>query len=112
MRILICHSCLFGGKSYSSSIILPYSGDSEGVYQLELDLISVHFSHHPLYSVEHVLASRLQQACQQHATKIANKSIDYHSERVSAKAKGHVPVREFNYTISNRSKHSRPQSLS
>jgi coiled-coil and C2 domain-containing protein 2A len=56
--------------------------DDEGVYQLELDLTSLHFTHHPLFSVEHVLASRLQQACRQHATKLASKTIEYHNERV------------------------------
>ena len=56
--------------------------DNEGVYQLELDLTSLHFTHHPLFSVEHVLASRLQQACRQHAAKLASKTIEYHNERV------------------------------
>lgn len=65
------------------SVCLSGAGD-DGVYQLELDLTSLHFTHHPLFSVEHVLASRLQQACRQHASKLASKTTEYHNERVSA----------------------------
>uniref|UniRef100_A0A4W4DTT0 C2 domain-containing protein n=1 Tax=Electrophorus electricus TaxID=8005 RepID=A0A4W4DTT0_ELEEL len=40
-------------------------GDSQGDYQLDVDVSGLVFSHHPLFSREHVLGVRLAQLCDQ-----------------------------------------------
>ena len=57
-------------------------GAEEEVYQLDIDLSSLHFTHHPLFSVEHVMAARLQQACDQLKKRQRNEMAEYHSEKV------------------------------
>ena len=57
-------------------------GVEEEVYQLDVDLSSLHFTHHPLFSVEHVMAARLQQACDQLKKRQRNEMAEYHSEKV------------------------------
>ena len=86
------------------------SGDDD-VYQLEVDLTSLHFTHHPLFSVEHVIASRLQQACQQYASKMANKSTDYHNERVSTFRECEIVLLIYMKCHLNRSKPWRRPSM-
>ena len=63
----------------------PLLGAEEEVYQLDVDLSSVHFTHHPLFSVEHVMAARLQQACDQLKKRQRNKTAEYHSEKVGGR---------------------------
>ncbi|XP_063222890.1 coiled-coil and C2 domain-containing protein 2A isoform X2 [Bacillus rossius redtenbacheri] len=43
----------------------------DGLYLLELELGGVEFSHHPLFSREHVLSRRLEEQCRHHARRVA-----------------------------------------
>ncbi|XP_023810274.1 coiled-coil and C2 domain-containing protein 2A isoform X2 [Oryzias latipes] len=49
-----------------------YAADPEGDYQLDVEVFGLIFSHHPLFSREHVLASRLCQLYQQYLTRQQN----------------------------------------
>lgn len=44
-------------------------GDPDGDYQLDVDVSGLIFSHHPLFSREHVLGARLAQLYDQHLTR-------------------------------------------
>ncbi len=69
-------------------------GDSErngvGPYQLDMDLASLHFTHHPLFSLEHVLASRLEQSWEQYSRRARDRPAQYYRERVSRRGELHV----------------------
>ncbi|KAI1888734.1 hypothetical protein AGOR_G00171780 [Albula goreensis] len=56
-------------KSKYASRYLPGVGEPEGDYQLDIDVSGLIFSHHPLFSREHVLAARLAQLYDQHLTR-------------------------------------------
>ncbi|KAJ8397457.1 hypothetical protein AAFF_G00437330 [Aldrovandia affinis] len=56
-------------KSKYASRYLPGVGDPEGDYQLDIDVSGLVFSHHPLFSREHVLAARLAQLYDQHLSR-------------------------------------------
>uniref|UniRef100_H2LIP8 C2 domain-containing protein n=1 Tax=Oryzias latipes TaxID=8090 RepID=H2LIP8_ORYLA len=49
-----------------------YDGDPERVYQLDVEVLGLIFSHHPLFSREHVLTSRLCQLYDQYLTRQQN----------------------------------------
>uniref|UniRef100_A0A8C7XTZ9 DUF5523 domain-containing protein n=1 Tax=Oryzias sinensis TaxID=183150 RepID=A0A8C7XTZ9_9TELE len=49
-----------------------YAGDPERVYQLDVEVLGLIFSHHPLFSREHVLTSRLCQLYNQYLTRQQN----------------------------------------
>ena len=49
---------------------------------LDMDINSISFSHHHLFSKEHVLASRLKELYQLYALKEENCIVDYLNERV------------------------------
>lgn len=57
--------CFFLQASLNSEHckLKPESGKG---YQLELDISSISFLHHPLFSTEHVIESRLLQMCDKH----------------------------------------------
>ena len=55
---------------------------------MDIDLSSLHFTHHPLFSVEHVMAARLQQACDQLKKRQRNEMAEYHSEKVLSEGVG------------------------
>lgn len=54
---------------------------SSDVYQLELDVSSIHFFHHPLFSYEHVLSSELEKSYLKYSTRDI-KATEYYSEKV------------------------------
>ena len=52
-------------------------------YQLDLDLNRLEFSHHHLFSREHVLASRLKSLFAEYTSRNRNDIVLYYTERVS-----------------------------
>lgn len=57
-------------------------GAEDNVCQLHLEISSVQFSHHPLFSCEHVMSSRLEKAYQHYCDR-DEKAADYCNEKVS-----------------------------
>ncbi|XP_043080753.1 coiled-coil and C2 domain-containing protein 2A isoform X3 [Puntigrus tetrazona] len=56
-------------KSKHVNLYIAGMGDSSADYQLDVDASGLIFSHHPLFSREHVLAARLAQLYDQHLTR-------------------------------------------
>ncbi|XP_035270947.1 coiled-coil and C2 domain-containing protein 2A isoform X2 [Anguilla anguilla] len=56
-------------KSRCAGRYRPRAGDPEGEYQLDIDVSGLVFTHHPLFSREHVLAAQLTQLYHQHLTR-------------------------------------------
>ncbi|XP_071395156.1 coiled-coil and C2 domain-containing protein 2A [Centroberyx affinis] len=59
-------------KSKYANLYIAGAGDPEGDYQLDVDVSGLIFSHHPLFSREHVLAARLAQLYDQYLTRQHN----------------------------------------
>lgn len=55
--------------------------DIEGQFILEVDVVSITFTHHPLFSKEHVVAEQLTELYQTHALRVEQKT----EERLSGK---------------------------
>ncbi len=58
--------------------------DSYGQYQIDVDINTVTFSHHHLFSREHVLAYKLVDLCKQHDFKTKNRTSHYLTEKLKA----------------------------
>ncbi|XP_029282132.1 coiled-coil and C2 domain-containing protein 2A isoform X2 [Cottoperca gobio] len=56
-------------KSKYANLYLAGAADPEGDYQLDVDVSGLIFSHHPLFSREHVLGARLAQLYDQYLTR-------------------------------------------
>lgn len=56
-------------KSKHVNLYISGMGDPQADYQLDVDVSGLIFSHHPLFSREHVLAARLAQLYDQHLTR-------------------------------------------
>lgn len=60
------------------------SADEEAAnYQLDVDLSTLTFTHHPLFSKEHVLASRLQQYYKQYTERRRKAMSSHYSDKVA-----------------------------
>ncbi|KAK5907861.1 hypothetical protein CesoFtcFv8_005666 [Champsocephalus esox] len=59
-------------KSKYATLYLSGAADPEGDYQLDVDVSGLIFSHHPLFSREHVLGSRLAQLYDQYLSRQRN----------------------------------------
>ncbi|XP_064382985.1 coiled-coil and C2 domain-containing protein 2A-like [Halichondria panicea] len=57
-------------------------GSGEAEYELVVNVSSLHFQHHPLFSIEHILSSKLQQACSQLSKRRMAKAQDYYLEKL------------------------------
>lgn len=57
--------------------------DPEGDYQLDVDISGLVFSHHPLFSREHVLAARLALLYDQYLIRQHNNLTGHLSEKVN-----------------------------
>lgn len=57
--------------------------DNAGYYQLDVDINSLSFSHHHLFSREHVLATRLSQLYEEYMDRQKKNMAEYLSEKVS-----------------------------
>lgn len=64
------------------SRIISGSLEGQGPYQLDVDINTLLFQHHHLYSREHVLASQLTQAYQQYHTRHKRKITAYLTDKV------------------------------
>ncbi|KAK2835891.1 hypothetical protein Q5P01_016375 [Channa striata] len=56
-------------KSKHANLYISGAADPEGDYQLDVDVSGLIFSHHPLFSREHVLGARLAQMYDQYLTR-------------------------------------------
>ncbi|XP_060885463.1 coiled-coil and C2 domain-containing protein 2A isoform X1 [Labrus mixtus] len=59
-------------KSKYANLYIAGAADPEGDYQLDVDVSGLIFSHHPLFSREHVLGARLAQLYDQYLTRQRN----------------------------------------
>lgn len=66
---------------YYFSFVHVFIVGSDGIYQLELDISSVHFLHHPLFSYEHALSSELEQTYQKYSNRDKN-AAEYYNLKV------------------------------
>lgn len=60
--------------------ITSFLGSSD-IYQLELDISSIHFFHHPLFSYEHILSSELEKYYLEYSSRDIN-AAEYYNEKV------------------------------
>ncbi|XP_075249259.1 coiled-coil and C2 domain-containing protein 2A-like isoform X4 [Convolutriloba macropyga] len=60
------------------------SESSVGKYQLSIEIPDITFTHHPLYTREHVLAGRLSEAYEEYASKTDKNVADHYSDKLVA----------------------------
>ncbi|XP_056270591.1 coiled-coil and C2 domain-containing protein 2A isoform X2 [Pseudoliparis swirei] len=70
-------------KSKNANLYLAGAADPEGDYQLDVDVSGLIFSHHPLFSREHVLGSRLAQLYDQYLTRQGNNLTGHLTDKLS-----------------------------
>lgn len=61
---------------------LRIKGDKDRQYQLDLDISSISFLHHPLFSPEHVIESRLIQMFKKYKYNEKKDSVDLLKQKV------------------------------
>uniref|UniRef100_M4ABG3 Coiled-coil and C2 domain containing 2A n=1 Tax=Xiphophorus maculatus TaxID=8083 RepID=M4ABG3_XIPMA len=71
-------------KSQYANLYIAGATDPEGDYQLDVDVSGLIFSHHPLFSREHVLASRLAQLYDQYLSRQQNNLTGHLTEKVNS----------------------------
>lgn len=76
-------------------------GDPQADYQLDVDISGLIFSHHPLFSREHVLGARLAQLYDQHLTGKQKKLTHLLTDKVTIDVKTSLPVLSFLRLILN-----------
>ena len=57
--------------------------DGAGQYQLDVDVNSITFTHHHLFSKEHVVAARLSQLFQQYTTRRQKNMVNFLTDKVN-----------------------------
>lgn len=67
----------------SKSASLYIATDPEGDFQLDVDVSGLIFSHHPLFSREHVLGARLAQFYDQFLTRQRSNLTGHLSDKVN-----------------------------
>ncbi|XP_007550804.1 coiled-coil and C2 domain-containing protein 2A isoform X1 [Poecilia formosa] len=70
-------------KSQYANLYIAGATDPEGDYQLDVDVSGLIFSHHPLFSREHVLASRLAQLYDQYLSRQQNNLAGHLTEKLN-----------------------------
>ncbi|XP_047443097.1 coiled-coil and C2 domain-containing protein 2A isoform X3 [Mugil cephalus] len=70
-------------KSKYANLYISGAADPEGDYQLDVDVSGLIFSHHPLFSREHVLASRLAQLYDQYLTRQHNNLTGHLTDKLN-----------------------------
>ncbi|XP_012716702.2 coiled-coil and C2 domain-containing protein 2A isoform X3 [Fundulus heteroclitus] len=70
-------------KSKYANLYIAGAADPEGDYQLDVDVSGLIFSHHPLFSREHVLASRLAQLYDQHLSRQHNNLTGHLTDKLN-----------------------------
>ncbi|XP_029904845.1 coiled-coil and C2 domain-containing protein 2A isoform X2 [Myripristis murdjan] len=66
-----------------ASLYIAGGGDPEGDYQLDVDVSGLIFSHHPLFSREHVLGARLAQLYDQYLTRQHNNLTGHLTDKLN-----------------------------
>ncbi|XP_059197951.1 coiled-coil and C2 domain-containing protein 2A isoform X1 [Centropristis striata] len=70
-------------KSKYANLYLAGAADPEGDYQLDVDVSGLIFSHHPLFSREHVLGARLAQLYDQYLTRQRNNLTGHLTDKLN-----------------------------
>ncbi|XP_047231585.1 coiled-coil and C2 domain-containing protein 2A isoform X1 [Girardinichthys multiradiatus] len=70
-------------KSKYANMYIAGAADPEGDYQLDVDVSGMIFSHHPLFSREHVLASRLAQLYDQYLSRQHNNLTGHLTDKLN-----------------------------
>lgn len=65
-----------------ANLYISGAADPEGDYQLDVDVSGLIFSHHPLFSREHVLGARLAQLYDQYLTRQHNNLTGHLTDKV------------------------------
>uniref|UniRef100_A0A3Q1I2J5 Coiled-coil and C2 domain containing 2A n=1 Tax=Acanthochromis polyacanthus TaxID=80966 RepID=A0A3Q1I2J5_9TELE len=71
-------------KSKYANLYIAGAADPEGDYQLDVDVSGLIFSHHPLFSREHVLGARLAQLYDQYLTRQHNNLTGHLTDKVNS----------------------------
>lgn len=78
----LCYSVSQAVKSKYANLYIAGATDPEGDYQLDVDVSGLIFSHHPLFSREHVLGARLAQLYDQYLTRQRNNLTGHLTDKV------------------------------
>ncbi|XP_053178319.1 coiled-coil and C2 domain-containing protein 2A [Scomber japonicus] len=70
-------------KSKYANLYIAGAADPEGDYQLDVDVSGLIFSHHPLFSREHVLGARLAQLYDKHLTRQHNNLTGHLTDKLN-----------------------------
>ncbi|XP_051802521.1 coiled-coil and C2 domain-containing protein 2A [Acanthochromis polyacanthus] len=70
-------------KSKYANLYIAGAADPEGDYQLDVDVSGLIFSHHPLFSREHVLGARLAQLYDQYLTRQHNNLTGHLTDKLN-----------------------------
>ncbi|XP_039985612.1 coiled-coil and C2 domain-containing protein 2A isoform X2 [Xiphias gladius] len=70
-------------KSKYANLYITGTADPEGDYQLDVDVSGLIFSHHPLFSREHVLGARLAQLYDQYLTRQHNNLTGHLTDKLN-----------------------------
>nr|XP_046248250.1 coiled-coil and C2 domain-containing protein 2A isoform X2 [Scatophagus argus] len=70
-------------KSKHANLYIAGAADPEGDYQLDVDVSGLIFSHHPLFSREHVLGARLAQLYDQYLTRKHNNLTGHLTDKLN-----------------------------
>ncbi|KAL7396300.1 hypothetical protein ABVT39_003795 [Epinephelus coioides] len=70
-------------KSKYANLYISGAADPEGDYQLDVDVAGLIFSHHPLFSREHVLGARLAQLYDQYLTRQRNNLTGHLTDKLN-----------------------------
>ncbi|KAM4575512.1 coiled-coil and C2 domain-containing protein 2A-like [Fundulus diaphanus] len=70
-------------QSKYANLYITGAADPEGDYQLDMDVSGLIFSHHPLFSREHVLASRLAQLYDQYLSRQHNNLTGHLTDKLN-----------------------------
>ncbi|XP_061593922.1 coiled-coil and C2 domain-containing protein 2A [Cololabis saira] len=70
-------------KSKYANLYIGGAADPEGDYQLDVDVSGLIFSHHPLFSREHVLAARLAQLYDQYLSRQHNNLTGHLTDKLN-----------------------------
>uniref|UniRef100_A0A3B4FZ37 Coiled-coil and C2 domain containing 2A n=1 Tax=Pundamilia nyererei TaxID=303518 RepID=A0A3B4FZ37_9CICH len=70
-------------KSKYANLYIAGAADPEGDYQLDVDVSGLIFSHHPLFSREHILGARLAQMYDQYLTRQRNNLTGHLTDKLN-----------------------------
>ncbi|XP_069555398.1 coiled-coil and C2 domain-containing protein 2A [Brachyistius frenatus] len=70
-------------KSKYANLYISSAADPEGDYQLDVDVSGLIFSHHPLFSREHVLGARIAQLYDQYLTRQHNNLTGHLTDKLN-----------------------------